>query len=499
MSHAPTPEQQRIIDAARTSRGSMMISAYAGTAKTTTLEMLSAALPPGTNALALAFNVKIKQELEKRLPPSFTVKTMNGLGHSALGRGLGKRLTLNTGKLGDLVTAELKRSTNRKTFADASLWNNIRQLVEAARNVGLVPSPYQQRGLQPDEDAVWDELADDLDITPSPELREQARAVLRESIAQGLAGVIDFTDQIYLSTLFSGAFERFPLVLVDEAQDLSPLQHLMLRKVAADQLIVCGDPRQAIYAFRGADARSMERLRALRPAWQDFALTLTFRCPSAIVARQQDHAPGYTAAPSCARGSVVDWREQPWHAEMPPEGSAILCRNNGPIVGLAMKLIKAGVPCHILGRDLGKGLVSLLKKLCPTPATPKPDILAALSLWQERETAAAIAEKREWKLERINDRADCIRAVAENCVDRETLISAINDLFSRERGRVTLSTGHRSKGLEWETVIHLDPWRVPSRFAKTEAAISQENNLRYVIETRTKNTLILANLEDFTA
>jgi hypothetical protein len=45
--------------------------------------------------------------------------------------------------------------------------------------------------------------------------------------------------------------------------------------------------------------------------------------------------------------------------------------------------------------------------------------------------------------------------------------------------------------------VHLDPWRIPSRYAKTPAEIEQEHNLQYVLETRTKHTLILANVKDF--
>ena len=52
-------------------------------------------------------------------------------------------------------------------------------------------------------------------------------------------------------------------------------------------------------------------------------------------------------------------------------------------------------------------------------------------------------------------------------------------------------------------MLHLDPWRIPSKWARLAAddnnsvPLEQEYNLQYVIETRAKNTLILANLEQF--
>ena len=68
---------------------------------------------------------------------------------------------------------------------------------------------------------------------------------------------------------------------------------------------------------------------------------------------------------------------------------------------------------------------------------------------------------------------------------------------------MTLSTIHRAKGLEWDAVLHLDPWRVPSKWALAAAAggnsapLEQEKNLIYVAETRTRDLLLQANLEDF--
>jgi hypothetical protein len=45
-------------------------------------------------------------------------------------------------------------------------------------------------------------------------------SVLTDSIRLAYEGQIDFDDQIYMPTLFGGTFPRFPLVMVDEAQDL---------------------------------------------------------------------------------------------------------------------------------------------------------------------------------------------------------------------------------------------------------------------------------------
>src|SRR5712692_8017179 len=101
--HTPTAEQQAIIEAARNDTRSILVRAFAGCAKSTTLEMLAKALAPSPS-LALAFNKKIALDLEKRFPPHFVIKTLNSLGHSAWSNAIGKRLVLDDKKLGKLVT-----------------------------------------------------------------------------------------------------------------------------------------------------------------------------------------------------------------------------------------------------------------------------------------------------------------------------------------------------------------------------------------------------------
>lgn len=520
MPHPPTPEQAAIIHAAKHSTASLMISAFAGTAKTTTIEMLAPVLPT-ISVLALAFNVKIKDELIKRLPSTFTVKTLNGLGHGAWAKATGKRITLETTKLGKIITAVAKE--NNIPLDSKETWVNIKDLVEGARTNGLVPSTYPHaRGLLSDTKENWVELAESLDITAEPLLLDLARACLIESIKQAYTGLIDFSDQIYMSVCFGGVFPRFHTVIVDEAQDLSPMNHVMLRKCVANRLIVCGDPKQSLYQFRGAATDSMGKIRALRESWEDYNLTVTFRCPKAIVARQQEHAPGYTAAPQAPEGLVVNWLRAdalPQHKDTPhwtysdilravgvPEGHrpaqgalAILCRNNAPLITIAFRLIRKGQGVGMLGRDLGKGLISNLKKVAPDSSMPIAEVAGALLAWKDREASILRANEKNSALEKLYDRYESIMAVLESTEVRtqHDLCLAIESLFSKDSGLISLATAHRAKGLEWDHVLHLDPWRMPSKYATSPEALAQEANAEYVVETRAKQTLLLANLEDF--
>lgn len=487
----PTAEQSAIISATRDSAASLMISAYAGTAKTTTLEMLAQELPPGNATLALAFNVKIKKELESRLPKHITVKTMNGLGHSAWGRAISRKLTLETNKLGNALNAQAKEMGEKLSRDD---WSDARTLIVAARHAGISPKGTPGRSLLPDAEETWRDLADECDV--SPDFIPLARRVLSTMVKQSYQGLIDFDDQIYMSALYGGRFDQYHTVLVDEAQDLSLMNHLMVGKCRPARLIVCGDPKQSLYAFRGAATDSMGKMRNLMPDWIDLPLTLTFRCPKAVVARQQSHAPGYRAAESNAEGEVLDWRGSEW---TPPHGRvAVLCRNNAPLVSCAFKLLRQGISVSMLGRDLGKGLIKMLKDLKLPDNTPLHTTLESLTNWYESQRQLLLATGKDSKLSRLSDRYESIIAIAEplSSGTLSDLSSAITKLFFAENGRVEFASIHRAKGLEWDAVVHLDPFLLPSKFATTPEALAQEDNALYVCETRTKNILILANSKE---
>jgi superfamily I DNA/RNA helicase len=59
----------------------------------------------------------------------------------------------------------------------------------------------------------------------------------------------------------------------------------------------------------------------------------------------------------------------------------------------------------------------------------------------------------------------------------------------RQDGPITLITGHKAKGLEWETVYFLDDWLIGQD--------EQEQNLRYVIATRARENLFYVDSKGF--
>lgn len=91
------------------------------------------------------------------------------------------------------------------------------------------------------------------------------------------AGAQDFTDQemLFLRALHESASvrttlaEELDLVLVDEFQDTSPIQLAVFVELAklARRSVWVGDPKQAIYGFRGTDSRLIAAVLDAIPSW----------------------------------------------------------------------------------------------------------------------------------------------------------------------------------------------------------------------------------------
>lgn len=517
----PTEEQEAVINA-MSEPESLMATAYAGCSKSTTLEMGAPRIR--VPAIALAFNKKIAKDLEPRLPGNFTVKTFNGFGHGAWMRAnpLVNKWQLDERKLGRLVTQVVK---DRKVTVSGEQWDQLRRLVSAAMLAGITPG-NEGSPMTPDTKEAWGSIAEDLWILEDQFefLFDMAHEVLERDIAEARSGVISFDDQVYCSACLGGVFPKFPVMMVDEAQDLNSLNHraLALAMRPDGKLITVGDPKQAIYGFRGAHSDSMGQIRDLRPSWLDRPLRTTFRCPKVIVQRNRDHAPGFAAWHTNAEGRFlrlkarsqdgIDAESSGWtfadlRATLPHERASlvILCRNNGPLFSMAFKLLRQGVGVMMLGREIGKGLLALSKKLAPEDNTPRDIVAGLVREWMVSETSLALAKGHEEKVAGIEDRGECLLAVLDSAEARDAgqLRAVLERLFAREAGQVHLSSIHRVKGLEYDCVLHLDPWRIPSKWAREAARagdprqLEQEFNLLYVAETRTKHTLVNANLEDF--
>lgn len=473
--------QLAIFDAATQTQDNLLVQAVAGSGKTTTLvELASRLSQPG---LAVAFNKSIQLTLQDKFPQGWTCLTFNSLGHRAWGRYLSQRLKLDKQKILQILRDNPSAYGIEDPASEYDRMRTISSMVDAARRLGLVPDDAEgsPRGLIPDDDSTWLELRDRFDIEDGETVISEARKALRESIRLAFEGIIDFADQLYMPVCWYAGFDKHPIVVVDEAQDLDPLQHEILRRSLKlkGRIIAVGDRHQAIYGFRGADHRSMSTLSDLF-SMRELPLSVSYRCPYDVVLEARKLVSQIEAAPGAPRGHVLhtDALEP---QDLPP-GSAIICRNTAPLMSEAWALIRAGISVRFLGREIGQQLI----KICERHKAA-PDIAAfRLRIRQWADAQAARYPRREGT---IRDKADAVLALTEDAVSADEVISRIQALFDRESAHVTLCTGHKSKGLEWPHVFFLRPDLIPSQYAQTEHQLVQEDNLKYVIITRALETL----------
>lgn len=96
--------------------------------------------------------------------------------------------------------------------------------------------------------------------------------LLRDTLADGTTG----------AAARARLRERYEVALIDEFQDTDPVQWDIVRRAFADRtLVLIGDPKQAIYSFRGADVHTY--LRAGADAGTRATLTTNWRSDQALL------------------------------------------------------------------------------------------------------------------------------------------------------------------------------------------------------------------------
>ena len=470
VTHSHTDEQQAILAAASSTKDNLMISALAGTGKTTTLEAIERVLPRGP-VLYLVFNRKNADEAEKRMLSTTTVRTFNSIGHRIWAQSQSRQLKVDARKSGTILKSLIDSAPKEHREAIWSVFSEVVSGVALAKALGYVPEgvyPQAKRLLTQNQFySMLDEVPDDL-------TSDLIDAVLTRSIKQSYDGIIDYNDQPYMPALFGGIFPKYPTVLVDEYQDLSPVNHALLERLAKGRLIGVGDPYQNIYGFRGAKAGGMKQATEAY-ACASFPLSISFRCPSEIVRNVHWRVPHFR------------WITEGGSVEIPaslrsdhiPEECTVICRNNAPLFRFAMQCLACGRSVSLAGSDIGPRLIGIMRKLGPESLT-KAGTLDAIAEWLEA--------KLEKESKTAEDTAACMRVFAEQGRDLGQAIAYAEHLF-RQTGKIHLTTGHKAKGLEWNNVYFLDPFLVRKNRGE------QDMNLEYVISTRSRDRLVEINSE----
>ncbi len=494
----PTIQQLNFLSALLNTSSNLALRARAGCGKTTTILLgvnAYAKAKPNAEIIVCAYNKAIADEIKEKLIEAghndwrkVSATTIHSLGFGLIRFVFKSKIDDN--KVRDLI--ENKAMANDASV-DAQLYTQygaqIAMLVRYGKQAGVGffnDAPIGDVG-------TWHQLDDHFDVNGLEEtdqmdaIVEAAIMIYRESLAQ--TGIVDFDDMI-LFPLIKNLRVKFgkDLIFLDEAQDLSRARQALAKKFIkpGGRMVIVGDDRQAIYGFSGADAEALDNLTSSLDA-EVMPLSITWRCPKTVVALAQRYV-GDIEAPEEAPEGVVNYIDE-FPDDLRP-GDAILCRNTGPLISAAYKLIRKGTACKVEGRAIGEGLLKLVKrwKIKTIDA-----LINRVKDYKEREIQKAIAKGSEAKVEEVTDKCDTILEICTACVlaDKKSVSDVevfINNLFADGATNcVVLATYHRSKGREWRRVFLFEHYkRCPSKAAKKSWQLRQEDNLAYVAITRSK-------------
>ena len=285
---------------------------------------------------------------------------------------------------------------------------------------------------------------------------------------------------------------------VDEAQDMNPLQFMLLRQMAGDNpdLFCVGDPNQSIYGFTGASAEHLLSLPRRFPHALVVRLEENYRSTPQILALANRLVPKLGGAEKTLRAvrseglepELVYCEDEGRHIVeriralgIPHEEIAILCRTNARLADFEEALHSAEIPYQgssLLERNGARQLLRRLRDLADVRSVAHelgwlPELPEGLG---ERE------ETRQRDLGRLVTLAESFDG------DAQAFRALLEARYGRSAGEgVHLLTLHRAKGLEFEAVFvpRVEEQELPLRRCDEV----EERRLLYVGLTRAKRHL----------
>lgn len=479
MSRVWSPLQKNIFDFVESGQGNAIISAVAGSGKTTTI--VEAVKRAKGQTLFLAFNKAIADELKGR---GVNARTFHSICWSSV---------LNALKISQ-PTIDKLRQINKSYMTKGDLFMYgyfVEKLVSLGRQIGI-------DCLVPDSVDQWRSIISHHDMSLENDRANISRAIELARITLSKSNsskMVDFDDMLYLTVRNKISLPKFDFVFVDEAQDTNSIQREILRKLMkpSSRLVAVGDASQAIYGFRGSDSDSMKNIK---DEWNaiELPLSITYRCPKSVVEYAKTWVDEIVAHDAAEEGEVVELGDT-WDHTTFNCNDMVICRRTAPLVDTAFSLIKSGVPARVLGKDIGIGLKALVKRMQPTSLT---NLEVNLKRHLEKETMKFNELDEPEKIAALRDRVESLFAIIASMKDTATvqdLNEVIDRLFSESSNCVILCTIHKAKGLEADRVFWLDRSGCPSKWARKDWMRVQEDNLCYVATTRAKKSLFLLEIK----
>lgn len=480
--YPPSEEQEVIFETMKNSKNHLHIEACPGSGKSTTLKW-AMTFDKSPSAAMLAFSKAIVTEIEPGCAPHVTVKTAHSFGYGALAKKAG-RLFVSGGKVQKIFKEEFPQWNpdnleDRQRGAAYGFMFDTLKLIDMMR-ANLVGPSDVNRVIQ---------IADQYGLDFKDADMERAIGILPKMFSKmkETLNVVDFTDMMWLPIVLDLPIPQFPMIYVDERQDLNSLMMEYVNRMSSGRVMTVGDKKQSIFGFGGADVYATERLLAKFPG-VEHPLNTCYRCGSKIVELANTIYPGMKAFEGTGEGVVEDREELDFDM---PNGSMILSRRNANLVKPCLEFLKRGRKAVIKGRDIGAGLIKIVRAI---KASSIIELIDENERHMNERLEKLLSKKNvsQAMIDRITDEHLCVREIAMGCDDPKQLESRIESLFDENTQGILLSSAHRSKGLEADQVTIVDYNRIRMSHDKmSEEDHIQEANLHYVAVSRAKKVLHL--------
>lgn len=458
-----TDEQLGVIESGA---DNLLVKAYAGTGKTTTLVKYAEA-NPRQRMLYLAFNKSIQLEAARRFPSNVVCRTTHGLAFAAYG---------------NRYTAKLRSP----------------RAIEISRALGL-SYPEAQTALSAATNYMSSKsLEIGMEHVPSTVTQNRAYMVMEHASAVWKAMTDPANDQVgcphdaYLKLfqLSNPVLRGYDRILLDEGQDTNPVTaDIFFGQRVAKTLV--GDPYQAIYGFRGAED-ALSRFAADETRF----LTKSFRFGAGIAGLA-------SALLRCffdERRPLVGLAPHQSRFEIDPKAPyTILCRTNAGLFGESVAALQVGKMHFVGGIDnyqFDKVLDAYRLKTGAVHEIRDAMLKSFRSYADMAEYAKKVDDKELSALARVAD---------EYGARIPSLVNQIRgNVTDASDAKVILTTAHKSKGMEWDQVKLADDFpslideETGDLVSMDKAESREEVRLLYVVSTRAmKHIALNAQLKEW--
>ncbi len=431
----PTPEQSDAVDKFQRG-GALKINAFAGTGKTTTLRLLAGSTE--RRGMYLAFNKAIAADAKAGFPANTSCSTVHSIAFRATPRSF---------QHGDKMTGSINANAVAKHLEYVDMYVEGMRLT--SRSLGHLTLETLRKFMQGGKNRV--EAVHVPMLGKLETFSEAGRARLRDA-AVGDANrlwrrMCEPRDPIPLGhdgylKLWAMSRPSLPadFILLDEAQDTNPVILEMLRHQRA-QVVYVGDRHQQIYEWRGA-VNAMERIATPHETF----LTTSFRfgdriadAASSVIAHlgETRTLTGNPAVTSFLGSDKAD---------------AIIARTNASVMSAVLGEMQAGRRPHVVGGT--SDVVRMLRGVEDLKRSEPSDVAEFFGFANWGEIVEHV------KTPEGQDLRTFVKLVTDH--GEKQLIRKLNETPQDEReADVVVSTAHKAKGREWDTVSLVDDFLPP--------------------------------------